>query len=95
MPRKTKTSSKKSVTLKKIDPLSLAKIEALCCAIVGLIVGLVMTAFSAVIGFPYGAASIIILPIMYGIFGFIAGAIGAVVYNAIADWVGGIKLDFE
>ena len=81
--------------LKNIDPLSLAKIYAVTGVIMGLIVGIAMSAFSAMIGFPYGAVSIIILPIMYGVFGFAIGAIVAVVYNIIAEKIGGIKFGFE
>jgi len=42
-----------------------------------------------------GAAAIIILPIMYGIFGFIGGAIGAWIYNLVAGWIGGIEIELE
>lgn len=31
--------------------------------------------------------------IIFGIIGFITGAIGALVYNIIASWIGGIKMD--
>ncbi|HLC67553.1 MAG TPA: hypothetical protein VJI12_01590 [archaeon] len=99
MPRKNirnvAKKEKGTVVLKRIDPLSAAKVEAVILAIFGFIVGIGMTAFSSMMGFPYGAISIVILPIMYGVVGFVVGAIGAVVYNAIAGWIGGIKLDFE
>ncbi len=35
------------------------------------------------------------MPVMFAIFGFIAGAIGAFLYNLAAGWFGGIKMDFE
>jgi len=31
--------------------------------------------------------------IIFGIIGFITGAIGALIYNLIASWIGGIKMD--
>ena len=43
----------------------------------------------------FGVGSIVILPIMYGIMGFIGGAIGAVIYNALAGMIGGLVLNLE
>jgi hypothetical protein len=40
-----------------------------------------------------GVASIIIVPIMMAIMGFIMGAIGAFLYNVAAKYVGGVQLD--
>lgn len=49
-----------------------------------------------------GVSSVIIglgvmigLPLFYGLMGFIAGAIGALIYNAVAGIVGGVKLELE
>lgn len=38
---------------------------------------------------------VIFLPIMYGVIGFVAGAIGAAVYNLVAGFVGGIEIEVE
>ena len=46
-------------------------------------------------GFLFGAGAIILLPLFYGAIGFIAGLIGAFVYNIAAGVVGGIELDLE
>jgi hypothetical protein len=35
------------------------------------------------------------MPILYGVFGFIAGAIGALLYNLFAHLVGGIELELD
>ncbi len=35
------------------------------------------------------------MPIMYGIFGVIGGAIGAALYNLVAGWVGGIEVELD
>jgi hypothetical protein len=42
-----------------------------------------------------GIAMMIGIPIMYGILGFIMGAIGALIYNAVAGIVGGVKFELE
>jgi hypothetical protein len=42
-----------------------------------------------------GIGMVIFLPIMYGVTGFVAGAIGAAIYNLVAGWVGGIELEVE
>jgi len=47
------------------------------------------------LGFGLGLSSIIIVPIMYGIIGGIGGAIGALLYNLAAGWVGGIEVDIS
>lgn len=42
-------------------------------------------------GFGLGLA--ILLPICYGLLGFVFSAIGCLVYNAVASWVGGIEIE--
>lgn len=42
-----------------------------------------------------GIVMMVVFPIMYGFFGFIGGAIGALIYNGAASIVGGIKLELE
>ena len=52
--------------------------------------------------FAFGGGGIVVgilimigLPIMYGIIGFIGGAIGALLYNLFAGIVGGIEIEVE
>tara|TARA_Y100000310_G_scaffold217822_1_gene218915 strand:+ start:9391 stop:9672 length:282 start_codon:yes stop_codon:yes gene_type:complete len=88
----------------KIGVLSLAKVFGILYAIMGLIVGLILTFFSAA-DIPlatselnsgiYGAASIILLPIIYGIMGFISGLITAFFYNLVANKIGGIEVEIK
>ena len=40
-------------------------------------------------------AMAVILPIMYGVMGFVGGVICAAMYNLIARWVGGIEFEVE
>lgn len=42
-----------------------------------------------------GVIMMIALPIMYGLFGFIGGAIGALIYNIMAGIIGGVKFELE
>ncbi len=37
----------------------------------------------------------VLMPVFYGALGFIAGAIGALLYNLIAKWIGGFELELE
>lgn len=94
--------------LKKIGVLSAAKIYGLCCTLMGLLLGLIFALFGSVFSsimqasgaevsgmLVGGLGAIIIMPIMYGIFGFVGGAIGAFIYNLIAGWIGGIEIELE
>ncbi|MCY7344644.1 MAG: hypothetical protein LH614_00330 [Pyrinomonadaceae bacterium] len=42
-----------------------------------------------------GLAVMIILPIVYSAMGFVGGAIGALLYNLFAGFVGGIEIEVE
>ena len=42
-----------------------------------------------------GIVMMIGIPIMYGVLGFIMGAIGALIYNAMSGIIGGVKFDLE
>ena len=37
----------------------------------------------------------VMIPIFYGIMGFLLGVIGAAIYNVIAAWIGGIEVEVE
>ena len=74
----------------------------------GVIYGLILIVFGAAISalgrdaaaggvstVVMGIAMMIGLPIFYGVLGFIMGAIGALIYNAVAGIIGGIKFELE
>jgi hypothetical protein len=42
-----------------------------------------------------GVGAVVMLPLMYGVFGIIGGAIGAALYNLFANLVGGVELDIS
>jgi hypothetical protein len=46
-------------------------------------------------GFGMGLGAIIFFPICYGLIGGVFGAIGAVIYNLVAGWVGGLEVDIS
>lgn len=46
-------------------------------------------------GVIFGLLVMIGLPIMYSAFGFVGGAIGAILYNIFAGFVGGIEIEVE
>jgi|WetSurMetagenome_2_1015567.scaffolds.fasta_scaffold251144_2 hypothetical protein len=95
------------VILRKVGVLSMAKIETILMAIFGLILGLFYGIASSFVNsteyadvatdssLMLGWWSILVFPILYAIIGFIAGAIGALLYNMVSRWVGGIELDLR
>ena len=89
--------------IKKVGVFSVGKIFGLLYALMGLIFGAIFTFVSllgamfsqsadGLFGAMFGLGSIIFMPIMYGIMGFISGIIMAFFYNLVAGWVGGIEL---
>ena len=100
------------MTIRRVEPLSCAKIGGLVYAAIGLLIGalcscfallslafsgvqreLAQNALSPLIGAMIGAGAIIVLPIIYGVIGFVTALIGAWLYNLIASKVGGIQID--
>ena len=78
--------------------------------LIGVIYGLILIVFGAAISAmaPGGDATVggvstvvtgviimIALPIIYGVFGFIGGAIGALIYNVMSGIIGGVKFELE
>mgnify|MGYP001619999951 CR=1 FL=1 len=97
---------KRTEILAYIDPKSSGKICGIIGAIVGFIVGVFFSIFSilglatnqdtsSLFGLIFGVSAIILLPIFYGILGFLQGVIGAWIYNVLAKRVGGIKIGFK
>ncbi len=97
-----------TVVLKRIGVLSMAKFQAILMALMGLVVTLffVVVAFlgGAVLGGSFdlgvmlgGLGTLVLIgtPVIFGLYGFITGAIGALLYNLVSKLVGGLKMEFE
>lgn len=96
------------VAVSKIDVFSLGKVVGLIYALFGILIGAIITIFSLLgalalqgLGFSgvmslfFGVGSVIVIPIFYGIIGFIIGALAAFFYNITAGWIGGIELEVD
>lgn len=99
------------VQLKRIGVLSMAKIMGIWYAMLGLIGGAIFSLMAvigvtagslsgaggeeAAGGIIFGIGAIICFPIMYGLMGFVVGALTAFVYNFAAQMIGGIELELS
>ncbi|SRR5579872_4676386 len=60
-------------------------------AMAGTLAGQKEVPFAGVIGIVLAVA----MPVLYGVMGFVTGAIGAALYNLLAKWLGGFELELE
>ncbi len=94
--------------IRRVNPMSIAKIAGLLYALMGLIVGVFMSLFFVALGSQmdaaefgplggifFGAGAIVTLPIFYGVLGFVTTAIAAFIYNLLAGAVGGIEIEVD
>jgi hypothetical protein len=94
--------------IKRVGPLSCAKISGTLYGIMGLVVGAVISAVAVAGGFGPGSddtdanvarvigpAAIIVMPLLYGCMGFVVTLIAAWIYNVLAAVVGGIEIDVQ
>jgi hypothetical protein len=83
------------MVIKRIGPLSLAKLAGVLYGAIGLLIGAVFAAISAVGGFSAAAESEgAAFAAFFGI-AFLMSLIGAALYNAIAGLVGGIEVQMQ
>jgi hypothetical protein len=96
------------MVIRRVHPLSIAKIAGLLYALMGLIVGVFFSLFFMAFGqqmqsethMPFlgalmGAGAVITMPIFYGVLGFVTSAIAAMIYNLLAGAVGGIEIEVD
>jgi hypothetical protein len=94
------------MVIKRIDPISCAKVLGITYAFMGIIIGAGVSVIAltgafgssgpaAGVGAMFGAGAIVIFPIMYGCIGFVGGLIGAAIYDLAANTVGGISIETQ
>jgi len=92
----------------RVSPVSVAKVAFVLYAAIGLIIGAIVACAallgatmaphgdgSSMFGAIFGVGAVIILPIMYGVFGALGALIGSAIYNVVASAVGGIEITVE
>lgn len=94
------------MVVKRVNPLSLAKVAGVLYALLGLLIGGIFSVVGIIagtlmpedagpMGMLFGVGAIIALPIFYGVLGFIMSLIMAALYNLVAGMVGGIEVDLQ
>jgi len=95
------------MVVKRVSPLSCAKIAGVLYAIMGLIFGAFVSLFAilgaavapygeggaGMMGAMFGIGAVVLLPIMYGCLGFVMTLLTAALYNMVAGMVGGVEID--
>jgi hypothetical protein len=95
------------MVIRRINPMSCAKVAGILYALIGLIAGALISLVAMAGGFSsgrpggalfgtlFGMGAIVIMPVFYGVLGFIGALISTAPYNAVAGWVGGIEMDVQ
>jgi hypothetical protein len=95
------------MVVKSLGVVSVGKMYGAITAAMGLLFGIGIALFSvlgagladstesAILGPVLGVGAVIVLPIFYGVLGFIGGVIGAALYNLFAAMVGGVEIQTE
>jgi hypothetical protein len=93
------------VVIRRVGPLSCAKVAGLLYLILGFIFGAFISLFAVggsmfvdrpaagIGGMLFGAGAIVILPICYAAFGFVMTFIMAWLFNLVVGITGGIEVD--
>ncbi len=93
--------------IRRVGPLSFAKLSGMVYAIMGLIFGGIVSLIALAGGFAsntsegaglsamVGVGAVVVFPIFYGLIGFLAMLIGAWLYNVVAGIVGGVEVDVQ
>lgn len=94
------------MVIRRFEPLSCAKIVGTIYAVLGIVFGAMFSLVSLFGAFAggdrsspfialFGVGAVIVLPIFYGMLGFVSALIGAWLYNALAGALGGIEMDIQ
>lgn len=57
--------------------------------------GLIMMAVGGQNSMPFGGLMVLILPVIYGIMGFVFVAVSCLLYNLVASKIGGVEVEIE
>ena len=104
-------ADKAMMRIKRIRIGSAAKVVGFLFLIIGLIFGEITVLLSTrlqvnlpqlsneFMGLPpqaaLGLAGLVIIPLAYGVLGWLLGALIAVLYNLSAGWLGGLEIEYE
>jgi hypothetical protein len=95
------------MVVKRVGAVSCAKIAGTLYAVMGILVGALISLAAmaglfantgpngAPLPMKFAAAAVVVLPILYGCMGFVATFIAASLYNVLAGILGGIEIDIE
>lgn len=92
------------MVINRVGPLSCAKVVGLLYAILGLIMGGIVSLISATGGFNpgrdaaspiFGIAAVVLFPVAYGVVAFLMALVLAWLYNGLAGLVGGVEVDLR
>ena len=93
--------------IRRIGPMSIARLSGMLYAVMGLVLGGIISLIALAGGFAsgndhaaqfggfIGVGAVLVLPICYGLLGFVATLIAAWLYNVAAGVVGGIEVDIS
>lgn len=91
------------INITKINPLSLGKVVAIITGVIGLFFGAMGILFMGlytiapieIMEIVPMMAAFLMIPVIYAVFGFIAGIIVAIIFNFISKYIGGLELEIE
>ena len=95
--------------IKRVDAISVGKISGIVAAAIGLLAGVIFLLFGSMFSTLLGAGGsggtgaamaggvmgMLLLPLLYGVLGFIGGLVYAWIYNVAARFVGGIRIETD
>ena len=96
--------------VRRVRPLSVAKIAAFLYAIIGLVAGVLLSFVftiqsllgiraerpgGALVGLILGGGALVVLPVLYSVFGFIFTLLMSALYNWAAGLVGGVEIEID
>ena len=82
--------------IKRFGVLQTAKVAGAVYLVLGVIAGVLAffgSMFGGIRGMAIGGVMALLLPIAYAVLGAVATALGCVVYNLVAERIGGIEID--